>query len=227
MSKYKAVTKIILLLLPFLFLSSPIISFAQSSSASSNFSGSDISNYYCPGITVVEGDETTEYHSTYGDPIEQNGRYLCFYNNGAIVRDAIASPPKLQQLEVWFVKILYMAWGLSGIVFTFILLYIGFLYMTSRGNDKMMADVKTKLRNWFVGLVLVFLSYPVLNTFFKVIGINEDACYYDITQTMPGFKFFFPTVCYSNTTADPDCLSACLSTGRSFSACDTQCSSSN
>jgi len=217
MIKSKAVTKIILLLLPFAYLLFPIHIQAQADS----FSGSDISNYYCPGITVVEGDQTIPYESTFDTVIEKDGRYLCYYNNGSIVRDAIARPPKLQQLEVWFVKILYMAWGLSGIAFTLILLYIGFLYMTSRGNDKMMADVKTKLRNWFIGLVLVFLSYPVLNTFFRVIGINEDACYYDITQTMPGFKFFFPTVC--STEEELSCIESCIANGTTSSTCESLC----
>jgi hypothetical protein len=49
------------IVLPFLFLSSPVISFAQPSSECLIFQGSDISNYYCPGIGS-EGDETTEYH---------------------------------------------------------------------------------------------------------------------------------------------------------------------
>ncbi len=219
---YRAAIKTItLLLLPFLFLSLPLSISAQSSSASSNFAGSNIDNYYCPNITITQDGETTEYESNW-DPIESNCRYLCYYPNGA-VRDAIASPPKLQQLEVWFVKILYMAWGLSGVVFTFILIYIGFLYMTSKGNDKMMADVKTKLRNWFIGLVLIFLSYPVLNTFFRAIGINEDACYYDVTQTMPGFKFFFPTVCDTSGATSSERMSECMAAGKGYSVCSSQC----
>lgn len=103
--------------------------------------------------------------------------------------DALPLPPDLRQAEVWFVSILYLLWGLSGIFFTSVLIFIGFTYMTSQGDADKIAKAKERIRNWGIGFVLVFLAYPILSTAFSYIGINR--CLSQDIQ-MPGFQFFFP-----------------------------------
>ncbi len=107
----------------------------------------------------------------------------------------IDEPPRLFQLEGLLVQLIYVIWALSGLVFSALLGFLGFKHMISGGDQQKEEEVKKKGKNWLIGLILVFLSYPVVLTIYKVIGIGQtnSECYKDI-QT-PGFHFFFPTVC--------------------------------
>jgi hypothetical protein len=105
------------------------------------------------------------------------------------------SPPRLRDLEGLAVQMLYFAWGLAGLIFTVLLIIIGARYMTSAGDQQKQQALKEKGKNWVLGLILFFLAYPIVLTFYSVTGIGQtgSSCYKDITT--PGFHFFFPSVC--------------------------------
>lgn len=148
-----------------------------------NFAGSNVDNYYClprngttPKVTVDDGD------------------YVCDYDgDGKSDARAVPRPPSSRQLQYWFIRVLYIVWALAGIVFTLVLIGIGFQYLTSFGNEVALADVIKQFRKWLVGLGLVILAYPMLNTFFNVVGLRDSECLNDLQ--LPGFQFFFPTAC--------------------------------
>lgn len=169
--------------------------FASAVEASSGFSGSNINNYTCP--TLINATNTPT-------PQDQNGRFVCIYSvrdpqTGLIsteIADASARPPYLSVIQVWFVRFIYILWAAAGVVFTGILMWLGFKYMTSFGNEVALAEVVKGFRKWLIGLALIFLSYPVLNTVFNVLPINRsNNCFSQIS--MPGFQFFFPQACRS------------------------------
>lgn len=148
------------------------------------FAGSNINNYYClarggnpaPAVTVEDGD------------------YVCDYDGDGIGEArAVPKPPSSQQLQIWFVRLLYVIWAVAGIVFTLVLIGIGFQYMTSFNNEVLLADVIKQARKWFVGLALVILAYPMLNTFFNILGLRDSACLNALE--LPGFQFFFSSAC--------------------------------
>jgi len=180
------------------------------------FSGSDISNYKCPVLQGVEERLTT--NSLFGIvadgdphiPISYEGRFLCFYNDKGVVvsRDAIPNPSSLRVLQIWFVRIIAVVWGLSGIAFTGLAIWIGFKYMTSFGNEYQLGKVIEDFRKWMVGLAIVFLSYPFLVTFFRLLPLSNSKCYDEIS--LPGFQFFFPEVCYGS--PEEDCEAEVLKT---------------
>ncbi|MCA9378962.1 hypothetical protein KC640_00900, partial [Candidatus Dojkabacteria bacterium] len=107
------------------------------------------------------------------------------------------------------IKIVYLAWAAAGIIFTLILMWIGWLYMTSFNNEFLLADVIKKARNWGLGLAIVFLAYPVLNTFFNVLGLRQSECFEDIN--LPGFQFFFASACQIDQLSVDQCKQACQS----------------
>lgn len=162
------------------------------------FSGSDCNSYQCPDLNGFTLIDTTGDDCPNG-VVEEADNFICRYessdsSSSTHVQAAVPIPPQLRQLEIWFVRIMYSLWALSGIFFTFVLIWIGFQYMTSFGNEMALSEVIKKFRNWMIGLGLVFLSYPVLNTFFALLPLDESqSCYADLT--LPGFQFFFPNAC--------------------------------
>lgn len=148
-----------------------------------NFSGSNTDNYFC---------QTRNGNTP--DVIVEDGDYVCDYDNDG-QGDARANPrpPSSRQLQFWFIRVLYVIWAVAGIVFTLVLMGIGFQYLTSFGNEVALADVIKQFRKWMVGLALVILAYPMLNTFFNVVGLRESECFTDLQ--LPGFQFFFATAC--------------------------------
>ncbi len=169
--------------------------FGSSRIDANSFSGNDCNQYSCLDVL---GD---------GDPVDQSAGdascppgvkstsqgFVCVYQSGTEVIASL-NPPQFRVLEFWFVRILYAVWALAGIFFTFVLIWIGFYYMTSFGNEIALGEVVKRFRNWMIGIALVFLSYPALNTFFSVLSIDRDnSCYSELE--LPGFQFFFPTAC--------------------------------
>lgn len=181
--------------------------------SATGFSGSNIQNYYCltrngvtPGVVeTVEGD------------------YMCDYDgDGFFDARAVPKPPSSRQLQFWFVRVLYVMWAVAGIVFTLVLMGIGFNYMTSFNNEVVLADVIKKFRKWIIGLALVILAYPMLNTFFGVLGLRESECLSDIQ--LPGFQFFFPQACVIEPQTYQQCVANCVRDGGDASNCGRVCS---
>jgi hypothetical protein len=161
--------------------------------ASEGFSGSDLSNYTCPPLTAYAG----PYSNGKNYP-EVSSDFKCRYTgqSGTIVTNASIKPPTLKVLQFMFLRVLYAAWGVSGIIFTLIMVWLGFKWMTSGGDPAVINDVKKRAKNWFIGLMLIFLSYPALNTLFNVIGLSEDECFQELN--LPAFQFFFPQACVAD-----------------------------
>lgn len=105
------------------------------------------------------------------------------------------APPRLRDLEPLLVQIIYIVWAMGGLIFTVLLMIIGFRYMTSMGDPQKQEEIKKKGKNWIIGLIIFFIGYPIVLTIYNVIGIGEtnEQCYSKIVT--PGFHFFFPDVC--------------------------------
>lgn len=147
-----------------------------------DFSGNDPSSYQClnAGGTL--------------DP-----SLAPFRDSSGIIRcpsggQAVLKPPKLQQLEVWFIRIIYAIWALVASLSFLFLVKLGFDYMISRGDVTQITAIRKRIINYAIGVALVFLSIPILTTIFNLLSINDDVnCYDEIA--MPGFQFFFTNTC--------------------------------
>jgi hypothetical protein len=114
-------------------------------------------------------------------------------SSGCFATQAVLKPPKLQQLEIWFVRIIYIVWSLVGTLSFLFLIVLGYRYTISRGDVTKITEIRQKILYYIIGLALVFLAVPILTTVFRVMGINRDVECYNVN--MPGFQFFFADLC--------------------------------
>jgi len=125
------------------------------------------------------------------------------------------SPPRLRELEALGVQLVYFIWGVTGLIFTTLLIIIGVRYMLSAGDQQKQQALKDKGKNWLYGLILIFISYPIVLTFYNVTGIGGSSeCYQDIKT--PGFHFFFPKVCTDPTAESTNALGNSCVTGQNL-----------
>lgn len=123
------------------------------------------------------------------------------------------SPPRLRELEALGVQLVYFVWGVTGLIFTVLLMIIGGRYMLSAGDQQKQQALKDKGKNWLFGLILIIIAYPIVLTFYNVTGIGgTSACYQDIKT--PGFHFFFPTICTDPSAESAHALGNSCTTGQ-------------
>ena len=63
--------------------------------------------------------------------------------------------------------------GISGVAFLGLLLYGGFLYLTSAGNDQVADRAKHTIRDGLIGIVLVILAWPIGIAVLSFFGVTE------------------------------------------------------
>jgi len=83
-----------------------------------------------------------------------------------------------QPLEVTIVKVIRIILGFLGLIAVSIVLYGGFIYMTSAGNEEKIAKAKTILRNGLIGLAIILFSVIivqfVINKLLDASGFNDN-----------------------------------------------------
>lgn len=205
-------SKYIVLVSLFLFLSF-FTSVVKAQFQETEFSGGSKDSYQCFDPNTGEASKDLVSDS------QLNGYWLCKCNDGSepgtngvcgsgscsglpgssgcTAQQATIIPPKLQQLEIWFVKIIYAIWALVGSLSFIYLMVLAYRYVISRGDVTKITEIRQKIVYYFVGLALVFLAVPILTTVFRVLGINSDVECYNVE--MPAFQFFFTDLC-----TDPD-----------------------
>jgi len=82
-------------------------------------------------------------------------------------RDAAGSLPGL------IGNLIRVALGLLGVVFLVLIVYAGFIWMTARGDEKMVTRAKDTLQRAVIGLIIVSLAYAI--TSFVVRGVLTAA----------------------------------------------------
>lgn len=68
-----------------------------------------------------------------------------------------------QNLTVIIGRIINTALGFLGVVFLFLVLYAGFLWMTAQGDDKQVGKAKDIMKQAVVGLVVIVLGFAISN----------------------------------------------------------------
>ena len=140
----------------------------------------------CPGSASCQGQDLDNDGSPSppraGDP-------------GCLAQQAVIKPPTLQQLEIWFVRIIYVIWSLVATFSIFYLLVLAYRYMITRGDVTKITEIRQKIIYYILGVVVVFLAIPILTTVFRLLGVNESAQCYNVNLNEIGFQFFFPELC--------------------------------
>src|SRR5688572_15982041 len=60
-------------------------------------------------------------------------------------------------------RVINVALGFVGIVLLFMLLYAGYLWMTSEGDPKKVDAAKAMIRNAIIGLLIIVSSFAIVN----------------------------------------------------------------
>lgn len=60
-------------------------------------------------------------------------------------------------------RIVKVALGLIGVIFTVLTVYAGFLWMTAGGNEDQVTKARTMITNSIIGLIVVLTSYTITN----------------------------------------------------------------
>ena len=115
--------------------------------------------------------------------------------------DPNCEPPRIQSLEIIAVRLLYTAWACGGLLFLILLVYVGFLYMTSAGDQGKVETAKKRGGQWIIGILLFFFSQPIVATFMRGLISDNTDCFKDLRD--PGFTFFFVDVCTSGDSVNP------------------------
>lgn len=76
-------------------------------------------------------------------------------------------------IRVIVARIIRAALGLIGIVLLAIILYGGFLWMTSGGNEEQIGKAKKILVNAVIGLIIILCAYGIVLFVMRMLGIGE------------------------------------------------------
>jgi len=78
-------------------------------------------------------------------------------------------PPQGGVLQRTIFKIINYVLGFLGIVFMILIIYGGFVWMTSAGNDQRVTQAKKIIGNAAIGLAIVLISYGVTLLIFRTL----------------------------------------------------------
>lgn len=171
-----------------------------------NFSGNDPASYQCfdtngNATPIVDGDGNGSDDSIKKD--DTSGVFYCDANGNnrfdSSEARAVLKPPQLQQLEIWFVKIIYTIWALVASFSFLLIVWLGYQYLISRGDPTQIKAIRERIIRFIIGFVLVFLAVPILTTIFRLLGVNDSVkCYQGLTSENNvgiGFQFFYTDLC--------------------------------
>jgi len=93
----------------------------------------------------------------------------------------LVAPPKPTNLpgtsadRASSVLLVYINLGLAivGIIAVGFLIYGGFRYITSAGNDEVAEGAKKTIQNAIIGLVIIILSYTIITVIINAIGRGQ------------------------------------------------------
>ncbi len=182
-------------LLTFLFLNF-FLTFVSAQIQTTPFSGNDASSYQCIG----KNGQIEPNAKVQKDSVTNN--FVCYNADGSIIdRDgngkpdqAILKPVALEQIQIWFVRIIYVIWALVGTYSFLLLVYLGYQYMLRGGtSDEELVKLRKRIIYYVIGFALVFLAIPILSTVFRLLNINTAVDCYNVN--IPTFQFFFATLC--------------------------------
>ncbi len=65
--------------------------------------------------------------------------------------------------------------GLVGIIFLVLMIYAGFLWMTSAGNEETVKKAKNMITGAVIGMIIIFAAYAITNFVFNAVIPNTGS----------------------------------------------------
>jgi hypothetical protein len=122
-----------------------------------------------------EEEAIREFNSTREDANSTNDRQRLRDERRTAVQDSMC---ELKDLFTGTAKVINYLIGFIGIFTIFRIVVSGFQMIISAGNEGMLKSAKSGLQNAIIGLLLVMLSYVIVNTIFELfdvqLGVEEE-----------------------------------------------------
>ncbi len=83
------------------------------------------------------------------------------FKDGEIAQEYGQSSDEPRDIRMVIVSLIRTFLGLLGIVFVGLLVYAGFKYMTSQGNDDQVAEARKQIVHSVIGLVIILTAYSI------------------------------------------------------------------
>ena len=105
----------------------------------------------------------------------------------------LAPPPDLTDLTKLLVRTIDLAYAFGGTIFLILALVIGFQYMTSGADDKVIEESRQRIIYWVVGFILYFMSAAIVGGIYDILNVRD--C--NGLKVTPGFNLFLERSCGS------------------------------
>lgn len=83
------------------------------------------------------------------------------FGSGGAVTEAFSGEGETQDIRITIAKVIRYFLGFMGIIFTVLIVYAGFLWMTAAGNESKVEESKKILSRSIIGLIIILASYSI------------------------------------------------------------------
>ncbi|MFA6993346.1 MAG: hypothetical protein WC268_01975 [Patescibacteria group bacterium] len=90
-------------------------------------------------------------------------------------------------IRVIVARIIQVALGVVGLLSVGMIIYAGWLWMTSGGEEDKISEAKKTMLNWAIGLIIIFLAFAIVTFIFQMLGVQMDGF---IFSERPGTNSF-------------------------------------
>lgn len=100
-------------------------------------------------------------------------------------------PPRFGDVSVLLYRLLDLMYAFGGIIFMGLLIFIGFQWMSSAGNEETIGAARQRLLYWVVGFILYFFSATIVTSIYTTLEVRDCT---GATRT-PGLSIFYENAC--------------------------------
>jgi hypothetical protein len=104
---------------------------------------------FTPVVSIARADGPVDINSQQG------------FGNGGEISTAFGSSDNPTDPRTIVSNIIKVALGLLGIIFIVLLIYAGFKYMTSQGNEEQVDSAKKQIVSAIIGLIIILSAYGI------------------------------------------------------------------
>ncbi len=100
-------------------------------------------------------------------------------------------PPRFGDISVLLYRLLDLMYAFGGVIFLALLIFIGFQWMSSAGNEEAIGAARQRLIYWVLGFILYFFSATIVTSIYTTLEVKDCT---GQTRT-PGLSIFYENAC--------------------------------
>ncbi len=102
-----------------------------------------------------------------------------------------ADPPRFGDVSILLYRLLDLMYAFGGVIFMALLVFIGFQWMSSAGNEEAIGAARQRLLYWILGFILYFFSATIVTSIYTTLEVKDCT---GETRT-PGLSIFYENSC--------------------------------